>query len=164
MERVTRIGTVLLVGLLAASLFSGVAVADNHDGVDMDQLVSQYNANVDEAPGLVTNRLAGERVELRVGSGDDVATANSGSAYHFDLAGDGRITDHGEGPASDPTVRVLTSENTLEGILASDQPGTEFRSAYDDGEVEIQGVGPINTVKVETTKFAVWAGSSLGLF
>jgi hypothetical protein len=164
MKRVTRFGTSLLAVLLVTSLVAGVAVADNHGGADMDQLVSQYNANVDEAPGLVTNRLAGERVELRVGSGDDVATASSGSAYHFELADDGRISDHGEGPADDPTVRVLTSDNTLDDILTSDEPGAEFRSAYNDGEIDIEGVGITNTVKVEATKFAVWAGSTLGLF
>lgn len=164
MKRVTRIETLLLAGLLVASLFGGVAVADSHGEADMDQLVSQYNANVDEAPGLVTNRLAGERVELRVGSGDDVATANSGSAYHFELADDGRIADHGEGPADDPTVRVLTSDNALDEILTSDQPGAEFRAAYNDGTVDIEGIGITNTIKVEATKFAVSAGSALGLF
>lgn len=164
MKRVTRFGTSLLAVLLVVSLFAGVAVTDSHGETDMDQLVSQYNANVDEAPGLVTNRLAGERVELRVGSGDEVATANSGTAYHFELSDDGRIADHGEGPADDPTVRVLTSDNTLDEILTSDQPGTTFREAYNDGNVDIEGVGITNTIKVEATKFAVSAGSALGLF
>ncbi len=164
MKRITRIEILVLAGLLVASLFAGIAVADSHGEADMDRLVTQYNANVDEAPGLVTNRLAGERVELRVGSGNDVASANSGSVYHFELADDGRIADHGAGPADDPTVRVLTSENTLEEILTSDQPGTEFRAAYNDGTVDIEGVGITNTVKVEATKFAVSAGSALGLF
>lgn len=164
MKRVTLFGTSLLAVLLVVSLFAGVAVTDSHGEAEMDQLVSQYNANVDEAPGLVTNRLAGERVELRVGSGDETATANSGSAYHFVLADDGRISDYGAGPAEDPTVRVLTSDDTLDDILTSDQPGAAFRTAYNDGEVEIEGVGITNTVKVEATKFAVWAGSTLGLF
>jgi hypothetical protein len=164
MKLVTRIKILLFAGLLITSLFAGIGVADSHGEVDLDRLVSQYNANVEEAPGLITNRLAGERVELRVGSGDDVASANSGTVYHFELADDGRISDYGEGAADESTVRLLTSETTLNEILTNDQPGTTFRAAYNDGTVDIEGVGITNAVKVEATKFAVWAGSSLGLF
>jgi hypothetical protein len=164
MGNVTQVKILLFAGLLITSLFAGVAVADSHGEADLERLVSQYNANVDEAPGLITNRLAGERVELRVGSGDDVASANSGTVYHFELADDGRISGHGEGSADESTVLVLTSETTLNEILTSDQPGTTFRAAYNDDTVDIEGVGITNEVKVEATKFAVWAGSSLGLF
>lgn len=164
MERITHAGAVVLAVFLVCSLFAGVAPAASHGGADMDELVSQYNANVDEAPGLITNRLAGERVELRFGSGDSMASSDSGSAHHFDIDSDGTVTDHSEGAPEDPTIRVLTSENTIDEILASDDPGSAFNEAYNNDEIRIEGVGVVNSVKIGVTKAGFRVGSSLGLF
>lgn len=81
-----------------------------------------------------------------------MASSGSGSAHHFDLDGDGMVTDHGVGAPEPPTVRVLTSENTTDEILASDDPGAGFNEAYNNDGIRIKGVGVVNSVKIGVRK------------
>lgn len=74
------------------------------------------------------------------------------------------MTEHSEGAPEDPTIRVLTSENTIDEILASDDPGSAFNEAYNNDEIRIEGVGVVNSVKIGVTKAGFRVGSSLGLF
>lgn len=163
MDLSARVGVVVFTALLVGSLFVGSAAAQADGGDEIDHLVDEYNANVDEAPSILTNRLAGEQVELRVGSGAETATADTGTAYRLAVGGDGRITASDTGDHPDATVRVLTSERTMNRMLHSDDPNAAFGSAYDAGEIEIEGVGVVNTAKVELAKGGVWVGRTLGL-
>jgi hypothetical protein len=159
-----RLLAVLLAVLVVLSVVPGPALAQEIEGVDMDRLVDVYNANVDQAPSIARGQLAGQRVELRIGEGSTVAGADTGTAYHFTTAENGTVTDYGEGEPADPTVRVRTSEDAFFAILESEDPAGEFDRQYDAGNVEVNGIGLSNAVKVELVKFAAWVGKTLGLF
>ncbi|WP_435195835.1 hypothetical protein [Natronomonas sp. EA1] len=155
----------LLFGVLATVLLASVApVSAQSDSseLDLDSLVSTYNANLDQAPDIAKGQLAGKRVELRVGEGSTLATADTGTAYHFTTNDDGAITEYGEGDATNPQIRVRTSEATMNDVLTADDPGKAFNEAYENGEIEISGLTFTEGVKVELVKFAVWVGKLLG--
>lgn len=159
-----RLFAVLFAVAVVLSGASGTALAQGTEEVDLGELVSAYNENVDQAPDVVRGQLAGQRVELRIGDGSTVAGPNTGTAYHFTTADDGTITDYGEGEAADPTVRVRTSEDAFFAILESEDPAGEFDRQYEAGKIEINGIGLTNAVKIELVKFAAWVGETLGLF
>lgn len=161
------LGTVLAV-VVVLSVAPGSALAQDADDVDLDRFVEAYNANVDEAPGIVRGQLAGGEVELHIGDGSTIAGADTGTAYRFTIAEDGTVTDYGEGEAADPDYRVRTSEEVFLDILGSGgsdpaAAAAAFDRHYDAGRIEIEGVGVANSVKVEAVKLAVWVGRTLGL-
>ena len=168
---VTRGGRVVAVSLAVAVVLSvgtGTALAQDTTDVDLDRLVDTYNANVDEAPGIVRGQLAGQEIELRVGDGSTVAGPDTGTAYHFTTRDDGTVADgYGEGEAGDPDYRILTSEDVFAEVLESESPeaaAAAFDRHYEAGRIEINGVGVANAVRVEAVKLAVWAGKTFGLF
>ena len=161
-----RLLGVLLAVAVVLSVAPGAVLAqdaDDADDVNVDRLVEVYNANTEQAPDIVRGRLAGRSVELRVGEGSTVASANTGTVYHFTTADDGRITDYGEGPADDPDYRALISEDAFFAILEAPDPAAEFDRQRREGNLKINGVGVTNAVVVESVKFAGWVGESLGL-
>jgi hypothetical protein len=166
-------GAIVLVGMMGGS-----AVADMHEErIDrgmMDDLVSTYNDNAHRAPDLVTNRLADNEIELRVGSGGHVPEpgGNSGMAYYIALDEDGRVVDYGE--HGDPDIRISTSENAIEEILRSPEGVDEISreeydredvrhatevalDAYETEDIVVEGVAVTTKVEVETGEFAVWS-------
>lgn len=152
-------------GLLAALVVLSAAPAlgaQSGGTLDLDTMVDTYNANLGDAPGIAKGELAGKSIELRVGSGSTMATPSSGSSYHFTTNSDGTITDFGEGDATNGNVRVRTSEDTLDGILESGDPAAAFNTAYENGEIAINGMTLTDSIRIELVKFGVWLGKLLG--
>lgn len=167
MKRRRRIGATVLALTLVGVLFAGAAPVaaqqEDIDDDDVEHVVDVYNENIDDAPETLQNLLSGETIELRVGDGDQVASEDSGEAFHLNLDDDAKVEEYGEGPADDPTVRVLTSENAIERIVEHERPADQFVEEYDDGEIQFEGVGFVNTVKVEAVKTAAWLVRTAGL-
>lgn len=159
---VRRVAVSLLAALLVVSSAPALGAQSGGD-VDLDAMVETYNANLGDAPGIAKGELAGTTVELRVGSGATMATASSGTAYHFTTDDDGVVTDYGEGDATDANVRIRTSEDTLNAILESDDPAAAFDTAYENGEIEIGGLTLTDSLRIELVKFAVWLGKLFGV-
>jgi len=61
-----------------------------------------------------------------------------------------------------PSIRVRTSEQTLDAILSAEDPAAEFNAQYEAGNVEVNGLTLTKSVEVEAAKFAVWLGKTLG--
>jgi hypothetical protein len=158
-----------LVGIAFAMLVSvvpGGVVAQDGGGdeqVDLDNLVTVYNDNVDAAPSIARGRFASETLEVRIGQGDSVATAESGTVYYFTTDSDGVVTDYGPESAEDPGIRVRTSQQTFDAILEAEDPAAEFNAQYEAGNVKVSGLTLTKSVEVEITKFAVWLGKTFGL-
>jgi hypothetical protein len=156
-----RVAVSLLAALLVLSSAPALGAQSSGD-LDLDAMVDTYNANLDDAPGIARGELAGKSIELRAGSGSTMATASSGTAYHFTTDEDGVVTDFGEGDATDADVRVRTSEDTMNRILESDDPAAAFDTAYENGEIEISGLTLTDSLRIELVKFAVWLGKLFG--
>ncbi len=145
--------TVLILGFTAAPV-AGIAASSSNDAAT---IVEEYNAQVDSAPDVITDRFANERVALIIEGeeDDDVYTAITDEDAHIESL------DEGE---HDPTIRVITDEETLNDIAEADDPSAEAVDAYHSDDVTVEGIGVTNTVKVEATKAGYAIASSLGFF
>lgn len=152
---------VALAVLLTAGLVGGPAAVAAQDSqasqADAEDVVAVYNQNVDQAPDVIRDRFADERVVLtveRAGEEDEVYTAVTDE--------DARIQSLEEG-AHDPTMRVTTDEETMRDIAQSEDTVGTAVDAYRSDRVEVEGVGITNTVTVEATKIGYAVASKLGL-
>ncbi|TKR28127.1 hypothetical protein [Natronomonas salsuginis] len=156
--------TVIISGLLVMTLlmFPVGTVSAQECSLDADQLnplVDVYNENLDQVPGLVKGQLSDQRIDVRI----DAADGERRFAVSTDS--DGRVTQFEEAVAEDPTVRVETDESTTCDVITSDDPAATFNQAYENGDIEVTGVGVTNRVKIGAVKVGVSVVKSLsGLF
>jgi len=153
---------ILLVTVLVLLALPGTAAADCTDGAgaltaeELDAVTDAYNQNAGDLPGFVAGQVAGERVELHItGSSDVVYTVA------FDDAA--RATSVTEGSAN-PSLRITVASATLCDALDSPNPAAELASAYKSGDVDIEGVGTANSIKVGLVKTAIGVGEFFGFF
>lgn len=150
------LAVLLTVGLVAGP--AAVAAQESQASqADAEEVVEMYNQNVDQAPDVVRDRFADERVVLtveRAGEEDEVYTAVTDE--------DARIVSLEEG-AHDPTMKVTTDEQTMRDIAQSEDTVGTAVDAYRSDRVEVEGVGVTNTVTVEATKIGYAVASKLGL-
>ena len=123
---------------------------------DVQALADAYNQNAGELPGFVESQFAGERVELRM-------TGDTTVVYTIAFDDNARATSVTQGSA-DPTLRVTVAADRLCAALQSDDPAAEFASAYQNGDVNIEGVGTANAIKVTLLKSAISVARFFGLF
>jgi hypothetical protein len=111
---------------------------------DMQPMVETYNANVDPGDfGLLAGQLQGQNVNLVV---DDPANGSEASVS-FTLDDGLRMQEVELGPRDDATIRMDTDKATMDRIIASDAPETEFRTAVIDDDITISGVGAFAAIK-----------------
>lgn len=160
-----RTGRSLLVAaLLVASLFAlpvGTASAQecSLDAAELEPMVAAYNANLDRVPGVARGQLSDQRIDV------GIATPGGERRFAVTTDADGRITEFSETAAEDPTLRVETSESTICDVVTANDPPTAFADAYDTGEIDVSGVGIVNSVKIGAVKVGVGVARWLsGLF
>jgi len=86
-----------------------------------------------------------ERVNIYVeGGGDEPGDPR---VYHARIE-DGRLTTLGPAKVEDPTMRATMDEETFREIESSDAPRAAIQRNYEQGDVRVRGVGPINGLKV----------------
>jgi uncharacterized protein with LGFP repeats len=146
------LAVVLLVGLVAAP----AAVAAQSAEGDAESVVQAYNDNIGDAPDVIANRFADERITMTVEGSDGEAT------YTAVTDGNAEVVSFEEGE-NDPTIRVTTDEETISEIAESEDTGAAAVEAYESEDVTVEGVGVTNTVTVETAKLGYEVGSALGL-
>lgn len=158
-----RPGTrILVVAALVLLALPGTAAADCTRGTgdltadEVEAIADAYNQNAGDLPGFVAGQIAGERVELRVTGDTDIVYTVA-----FDDAA--RATSISEGVA-DPTLRVTVASATLCDALQGDNPAAALTDAYQHGDVDIEGVGTANALKVTLVKTAIGIGQFFGLF
>lgn len=153
---------ILFVTVLVLLALPGTAAADCTDGAgdltaeEIQAVADAYNQNAGDLPGFVAGQIAGERVELRVTGDTDVVYTVT-----FDDAA--RATSVTEGSAN-PSLRITVASATLCDALNSNNPAAELASAYKNGDVDIQGIGTANSIKVGLVKTAISIGQFFGLF
>ncbi|WMW21459.1 hypothetical protein RE476_08590 [Methanolobus mangrovi] len=63
----------------------------------------------------------------------------------------------------DPTVIVYTDEDTLSGLMLSEDPASYFLDAYESGNIEVEGVSFSNKAKLSVGNLILKISSILGL-
>ena len=147
--RLLVVASLLLVSLGTVPAGATGAPACSLQPADLRSLVDAVNENVDEVPGFARGQFGGERIEV------SVETAGSERYFALETTDSARITRFESGPADDPTLLVETSKSTFCAVVTADDPKARFADAYYGGEVEVSGVGTVNSVKVEAVKVGV---------
>ncbi|MFC6975940.1 hypothetical protein ACFQL1_16580 [Halomicroarcula sp. GCM10025709] len=146
----TRIAALVFAGLLVVAGGTGTTVAQSGQAEwagdlydEFDAMVPAYNDAVDpEDYGPLAGQLRGERVNMVVTDGD-----GSQATASFRLDDELRIQDQRPEHRSDATLKLSTDRETMTDILDSETPATAFQTAVADGDISIDGVGPVNAVK-----------------
>lgn len=152
----------IFVAALVLLAVPGTAAADCMDGAgeltsqDIQTIADAYNENADQLPGFIAGQFANQRVELRISGDTDIIYTIA-----FDDAS--RATSITEG-AANPTLRVTVASTTLCDAAQSNNPAVALVTAYQNGDVDIEGVGTANSVKVTLVKTAISIGQFFGLF
>jgi hypothetical protein len=146
------LAVVLLFGLVAAP----AAVAAQSAEGDAQSVAQAYNDNIGDAPDVIADRFADERVAMTV-EGD-----NGTVTYTAVTNENAEVVSFEEGE-DDPTIRVRTDEGTISDIAEAEDTGAAAVDAYESDDVTVKGVGITNTVTVETAKLGYEVGSALGL-
>jgi len=157
-----RVVVVSLVVLAALSV-SGSVSAETQQSCTLDMstlapLVDAYNANLDQAPGMVKGQLSGQRIDVHV------QTASGERRFAVVTDSNARITQFDQGPVSDPSLAVTVDEQSVCDVLAAEDPATAFVQAYDRGDIDVQGVGVVNSVKIGVVKAGISIARFFGLF
>jgi hypothetical protein len=63
----------------------------------------------------------------------------------------------------DPTVVVLSNEDTIRSIMGSQQPANTFLDAYDAGDIVIEPVGVVNNITFFMANMALKVSKLLGI-
>lgn len=149
------LAVLLTVGLAAGP--AAVAAQDGESDHNPDEIASAYNQNVDQLPDVIKNRAANERVELQVErSNGEVVT------YTAITDEDARVTEIREG-SHDPSIRVTTDEETIREVANAEDTPSAAAEAYKSDDVQVEGVGTVNTVTIEAVKIGHAIGEALGL-
>jgi hypothetical protein len=147
---VTRLVAIVLAGLLVVAGGTATTVAQSGQAAwaddlydEFDAMVPSYNDAVDpDDYGPLAGQLRGERVNMLV-----TDTDGSQAAASFRLDGDLRIQDQRPEHRTDATLKLSTDRGTMTAIFDSETPATAFQTAVADGDIRIDGIGPVNALK-----------------
>lgn len=154
--RIAPKAVVLAVVLLAGLVAAPAAVAAQSAEGDAESVAQAYNDNIGDAPDVIADRFADERIAMTVEGSDGAVT------YTAVTDANAEVVEFEEG-ANDPTIRVTTDEATIRDIAEAEDTGAAAVDAYESDDVTVEGVGVTNTVTVETAKLGYEVGSALGL-
>lgn len=162
------VGIALVALLIAAALAAAPATAQQAQQPEWAEeayenstaMVETYNEKVDaDALGAAGDQLKGETVNLYV-EGPDGETAT----YAFEMQTDLQIDDLQRGTTDDATMKMTVDKSTYDRIIAADNPARTFRNAVQSGDIEIEGVGTVNSVKWGFFNGLADLARGLGLF
>ncbi len=133
---------ILIILMLLLAIMMPVASADIVD--DLNIKVDEYNANAEYLPSYLKSLLGNEVIELAI------VTDDGDEVYIKAITEDGYITtfeEVDEDEEFDATMIVGANEATVRSVIRSSDPLAEFIAAKDNGEIVIEPVGLVSTVK-----------------
>ncbi len=142
------IATVVVVSVASFGVAPALAQSDQPAWADemfgsFEGFVSTYNENVDASDlGIAADQLKNERVNLIVTDAD----GTQGTAS-FRMNAQLQIQELEQGTRDDATLKMTTDRATIDRILESNTPTTAFQNALMDGDIRIDGIGVINSLK-----------------
>lgn len=118
-------------------VFSNAAYAHGEldlESLDLEKLVETYNQNLEKVPGFVKNIFGNEKINLYIDGELFVGLAGEG----------GKIDEYKKGGIDKPTMKVLTTSDTIDKLIDGDKTLLE---AVKDKSVSYEGVGFIGKIK-----------------
>ncbi|WP_370574505.1 hypothetical protein [Methanomethylovorans sp.] len=132
----------ILVLLMLLTMFIPVASADIVD--DLENKVGEYNQNTEYIPSYLNSLMGNEVIKLVI------VTDEGEERYIRAVTEDSYIRtfeEVDEDTEFNATMVVGANEATVRTIINSQDPLREFIAAKDNGEIVIEPVGLVNTVK-----------------
>ena len=153
-----RISVLVLLTFIVTSCFALPVSATTEDEVET-YLLSEYNTFISENPDVpFVKSILGEQVIhiiiTKTGGDIELAAVTDLDAY---------ITEITSGEPDNPTLRVMSNEETIDKIMDSDDPASETANALNNGDITYEGVGVTNMIVVGVAKLGQFFANLLGL-
>lgn len=148
---------ILVILMLLLAMMMPVASADIVN--ELDNKVNEYNQNAEYLPSTLKTLLGDEVVKLVI------VTDNGDERYIKAITEDGYITSFeevDEDTEFDATMIVGANEFTVRTLIRSSDPLAEFMAAKDNGEIVIEPVGLVSTVKYTVASVVMKVTSLFG--
>jgi uncharacterized protein YxeA len=148
---------ILVTLMLLLTVFIPMASADIVN--DLDNKVNEYNQNAEYVPSYLKSLLGNEVIKLVI------VTDDGEERYIKAITEDAYITtfeEVDENTEFDATMVVGANEATVRTIINSQDPLQEFIAAKDNGEIVIEPVGFVNTVKYTVANVVVKVAQLFG--
>jgi len=148
-----RIPLILVVAVLLAGALAGVAVAQSDDGAaaqaadgdglyeSLEEMVPTYNENADSLDLGPVNLAGTSNIYIQDGSSE--------VTYSVTMDRQNRITDLDDSRSEDARRKITTDRETVEELVAADNPAAAFRNAVANDDIVITGEAgkPVERVK-----------------
>ncbi|ABO35659.1 conserved hypothetical protein [Methanococcus maripaludis C5] len=140
--KIIKAALVLVFALILSSASAEtVLISDSSDLFSkMKTIAMKYAENLEDIP-FATNIASNERINLNVDMGEEDLLISI-------IVIDGKITSFEKGSLDDATMNVYTDENTVREILDSDNPVSSAQTALKAGNIKMEGVGLVNSIKI----------------
>jgi len=149
--RMNAITAFTLFLFMTAVIISTSAVAQ-FDEERLDELAELYNENIEHVPGVIRSVIASETINVHIN--EDTITHAFGVQTHK-----GRIIATQNEHFSSPTLNIFADQETLDRILASEDPVSEILHSW-GRDIQYDAVGIYRTAKVAVgslgLRFARW--------
>lgn len=148
---------ILVILMLLLAIMMPVASADIVDDISLK--VDEYNENAEYLPSSLKSLLGNEVISLVI------VTDDGDKLYTKAITEDGYIISFEEVDKDeefDATMIVGANEATIRSVLRSSDPLAEFIAAKDNGEIVIEPVGIVNTVKYTVANVAMKVSQFFG--
>jgi hypothetical protein len=107
------------------------------------------NYNFETAPSPVKAIFKKERITTEI-------TLDNGETKMIGIeTADGAVLDVFDGEMTNPTMKVFTSEETIENIIESENPAEKTLDAFNNGDIRYEGVGIRKKAKVVLLRVAL---------
>ncbi len=132
---------IFIFSILALIIFPAAALAHETSQENFQSFISSYNSIYEKYPGAFKTLIGTEtiKVSYKVLDGDEITFGVK--------TVDGKITEANATAYTDSTLAVSVSEETLNRIVNSKDPLTEFKNAW-GGEIKVEGISIMAKIKV----------------
>lgn len=104
--------------------------------------IDAYNTNIDQAPQILRDLLGSEMVDIEI-------TMRNGTIYRLGLETlDGRIIQSYPGGIDDYTIKIQTSESTIDQVVSSQDHVAAFKEAKNKGDIKIEAAKLTTRLKI----------------
>lgn len=148
----------IIILMLLLTVLMPVASADVVS--DLEIKVNEYNENADKVPSFINSLLGNEVIKL-------VIAANDGSDIYIKGVTENSYITTFEVVDADTEVGeniiIRTNEATVQEVMNSEDALSTFLDARDSGDIVIEPVGFMNSVKFTVANIALQIAKLLGL-
>ncbi len=104
--------------------------------------IDAYNTNIDQAPQILRDLLGSEVVDIEI-------TMKNGTIYRLGLETlAGRIIQSYPGGIDDYTIKIKTSESTIDQVVSSQDHVAAFKEAKNKGDIKIEAAKLTTRLKI----------------